>query len=263
MTSISLEAYGSDCTGISALACEVDINLVEALACNGKCTPNDQALTSIAGDHPIGVRGQSVDISPLAISLGAISSMVGPNVYGAQPMYALLPNLPNSSYTLPSAYSDVVNAGTIPHWTQANLTDFINVTTGALAIYIAQAWPSDWIALESQMGMPRLDTSRSYALLAAPGIVLASVGLLALLSVLMHRSAGTLDVRLGSTSEILISGGTAEVEALIWRVRSGGSKKDLEDRKMRFGVGIDGRNRLGPEGTVRPFSSDRMVRPIR
>ena len=220
------------CGGINALACDVDVELVMDRACNGECTTvTSEPLTSL---DFTGVSGQSVDLSTLAVFLGAIPSMMGPYTYGAQPMYSVGRLQPNSSYALPIAFSDVTAPGTFYHFTQANLTNYINVTAGALAIYQAQAWPQGWTIVESTSRLARMDVRRSWALLAPPGIALIAVIFLASLSAFMHRQAGIREYRLGGTIDIFEG---SESGVLSGFLATYTPKATLAQLKLRYGKG--------------------------
>ena len=248
--------YGPCSKGISALACEVDIDLVDSQVRNGHLKLSKK--NSLTSAKPLtSLRFTRVSKGPgskwgLAVWLGAIPSMMGPNIWGAQPMSQTGLRLPNSSYALPAAYSDILGASTNEEWALANITNFVNVSSGALAIYIAQTFALGSTIVGSKLALQRLQTGRSFALLAPVGIALVSVFVLAILSGSMHRSARVKDVRLGWTSEILVRGGTGELKAVVDSVRAGRMEpRVLEEKRLWFGlVPEDGHPGLGTEGNV-------------
>lgn len=240
------------CSGISALACDVEIDLVNGHASIGTATHSNATLTSV---ETMTFDGQSEYLWPISVYLGAVPSTMGPAIWGAQPMFSLGTRLPNSTFALPTAYSDNVSGGGTGHWTQANITNFIDVASGALGIYLAQAWPTGWAAVESILEMPRLDTHRSYWLLAPPAFVLGSVVVLAALSVVMYHSANISEVRLGWTSEILRSSETSDLKGMIHDSRARSDLHTaLERTKLRYGISDDGYDGLGKKGNVRAFA---------
>jgi hypothetical protein len=145
------------------------------------------------------------------------------------------------------------------YWSQANLTNFINVTAGALGIMLPTAWqldPKPNVTVESVMDMPRLDRQRSFVLLAAPLISLASVGMLALLSVLMYRDAGLMETKLGTTGEIVMNTQTTEIRSAVEDIKAGVRRKSaLEHMRLRYGRVADGFEGLSPSASTNaPFS---------
>lgn len=244
--------YGvGPCLGLTSLAYDIDIDLVNGRACTDTCGPGKGNLTAL---DTMTVQGQGEMLYPLSIWLGAIPSLMGPMVFGAQPMFWGGNLLPNSTLALPMAFSDVTSGGS-SDWSQANLTNFINVTSGALATYIANAWPRGWIIMDSVLEMPRLDVARSYTLLIAPAVVLVGMTALALLSTLMHCSANISEVKLGWTSEMLINSITPEIRAVIDDVRSRGHPESaLQHMRLRYGRLGDGAAGIGRPGNVRSFA---------
>lgn len=249
MANTACMGLGYSCTGISSIACDVDVELSEGRICNGECqNSNAKALTSL---EMTTVGGYSWG---LAFYLGAISSILAPSVFGAQPTYATGYLQANSSYALPIPFLDLwPGPQDAPHWSIANLTNFINVTAGALGTTTAQHFPAGWTIVESVIDMPRLDTQRSYSLLAPPAIALLCFVAVAALSFIMHKHAGVETVRLASTSEILVRSADGEVRSLVDGIRAGYTKAELlETKTLWFGQLPDGRPGLG--SSVQPLA---------
>lgn len=240
-------AYGQPCSGISAIACDVDVDVTEERVCNGRCegaTSKGKALTSLQTTF--------VEYAPagLALYLGAIPTVIGQSVYGAQPMWRQGNYEQNSSYALPMQFLDFWTGPPITeetqHWSIGNLTNFINVTAGALGIQLAKAYPQGWTIVESTLDVPRLSPQRSFLLLAPPAVILLCVVILALLSSIIHKRTGVDSMRLGSTSEFLVHCANDELRSLVNSVRAGDVEAELLDKKsLRFGQLADGQSGLG------------------
>lgn len=167
-------------------------------------------------------------------------------------MFAPTGRLPNSSFALPAAYSDMDGADSGAYWSQANMTHFVNVSSGALGIYMAQGFPNGSTVVKSEIALDRLQPARSFALLVPLAIAVLSVMAVAVLSASMHRSAWLHDVRMGWTSEILVRSSTNELKGVVDGVRAGYLDPiELEDRNLRFGIAPDGQYGLGTQGNIR------------
>ena len=247
------------CSGISSLACDVDIDLIASQACAGECTKTNATLSSLETIQPPGVAAFSPEpryLWPISVWLGAVPTVFGTATYGAQPMFGPGSIVQNSSFVLPQSYRDWSYNDT-QHWTQTNLTNFIKVTSGALGMMQPTAWQLNTtgnVTVASTLAMPRLNTDRSYSLLAPPGIALASVAMLEVLSMLMYRSANVLETRLGSASEIAICTQMDDVKAVVEDIRVGLRPKTvLGQMRLRYETVADGHHGLGGEGNVRSF----------
>jgi len=253
---------GLPCAGISSIACDISIDLLESEACNGECHATSSKALSDLNNTYVG------DLSRVAMSayLGAIPTMLGEYIYGAQPCYSFgSAFMSNSTTTLPAPFTDVwVPPGGLDHWTLAKLTDFVNVSSGALAIAAMGPtnWPRGETPVDSMLHMPRMTPERSYSLLAPPAIALLCLLAVVILSSSVHRSADVTGVRLGSTSEILIHCADADVKSLVDSIRAGHTKAEvLEQKLFWFGQLRDGRPGLGP--SVRTFiDSQRPSRAV-
>ena len=248
------------CSGISSIACDISIDLVESQACNGECRATSSKSLSTLNNTYVGDSG-----SAMSAYLGAIPTMLGEYIYGAQPCYSFgTAIMANSTTTLPAPFTDQwVQSDEPNHWTLAKLTDFVNVSSGALAIAAMGPtnWPrGGWTLVDSMLFLPRMNPERSYSLLAPPAIALLCLLAVVILSSSVHRSADVTGVRLGSTSEILIHCADGDVKSLVDSIRAGHTKADvLEQKLFWFGQLRDGRPGLAP--SVRTFTDSQ--RPSR
>lgn len=240
------------CNGVSALACEVDVSLEEGLACNGECKPE---LAKTLTSH------SSLDtITFIPVWLGAIPTLMGPFTLGAQPV--LVPGLvgmtlANSSFALPVAYTNIGEAAIASYehnWTEANITNFINVTSGALATYIGQAHADGWTLLQSSSETLRLNSSRAYILLIPLMYILVCLVVLATVSLSMHQSGGMSYLQRGRVRELLIAGSTDELRKAVDHFRSKPEPKDtpLDQLQLRYGFDRSGHGLLGTRAVLRP-----------
>ena len=248
------------CTGISSIACDISTELLESQACNGDCGATSSKALSSLNDTYVGNSSAA-----MSAYLGAIPTMLGEYIYGAQPCYSFGTALmANSTTTLPAPFKDQwVEPDGLNHWTLAKLTNFVNVSSGALAIAAMGPtnWPrGGWTLVDSMLFLPRMNPERSYSLLAPPAIALLCLLAVVILSSSVHRSADVTGVRLGSTSEILIHCADADVKSLVDSIRAGHTKaKVLEQKLFWFGQLRDGRPGLAP--SVRTFTDSQ--RPSR
>lgn len=99
----------SDCSSISSLACDVDIDLVDSQACTGPCGHVNSTLTSTETLTSEGVPAfspQPRNLSPISVYMAAACTIFGISVFGFQPMFTPGIKDPNSPYVLPQSWSD-------------------------------------------------------------------------------------------------------------------------------------------------------------
>ena len=180
-----------------------------------------------------------------AVWLAAVIESYGISIAGAQPLFGSGPSIGNGSRPLPIPWTSTMgskNLGNSPYWTQADLTNFIQVGSGALAVAMATGgWVDGQEILESMYPMSRMSTERAYVLLLAPALAVGSVLLLALLSVTMHSAANVPVIRLGSTASIIFSSQTADIRAMVDDARQSSTpEKALSAQQLRYAMTSDG-----------------------
>jgi hypothetical protein len=256
----------NDYSGVSSLACDVNIELLEDVLCVDSCDEEPKANVTLSSlDYFRSLNGFDPDISTYPVWFAAVATTLGVNIYGMQPMFTPGPLLevtdcpPEHScpaYSLPVAWT-TANSPTSTSWTQANITHFIDVATGSLATVLTQEWAdSNELnhTLVSSLKLPRLDPKRAYSLLAPPLIALALVGILLVLNALMHSAAHVSDVSRGSVAEIIARSQTNDITTLAEDVRSGKMPiSALETLKLRYGISIDGTEGLSAADKMSSF----------
>ena len=245
--------------GISTLACDVNVTLVDSKFCTGRCQQEYTTLQSIEtlSSHGSNAFRPPYDRTVIANWLSLAVVAYGTSVNGAQPCFA--PGKPNNvSLPLPIAYTSEGVYGTSYDWTQAELTNFMDVGSGAMSMIMTHSWMLNETAnvtVSSSLEMLRMDTTRSVLLLIPIGIVLLSLVLLAVLIEIMYRQTGVDVVRLGSVGEVLIASQTSDVHASVREFKEGRTnRKQFAETKFRYGILPDGTDGLGRRDHVRTFS---------
>ena len=202
-------------SGISVIACNISVVLVDDDFCVGQCRPNDLAILSTLdtlGSPGVKADNPSLNVSQIATWLSVAPSTYGVSIHGSQHMFTKSSRLPfNDTIALPRAYTSRSNGAAAASWSQAEIQNFIDIGIGALAMNIptsATISQTKNVTVQSILTMPRLQTKRSFFLLVPPVVVLASVVVLAILSAHMHTRDDIPLVRLGSVDEIIIAGQT-------------------------------------------------------
>jgi hypothetical protein len=242
--------------GISSLACDVDIELVDSSFCTGTQTqcsmtlPRNSTL-SLAANLTI-----PTDYAKNAIWLGAAPSFFGGTVFGTQSMFSPGNTGGNFSRPLPVAYTTSISGlDSSDHaWDQETLINFINVSSGALGLVLTRSWGSGNITVLSELATPRLALDSTFILLAPVGIALLAIVMLLWLSALLYKDTNVPVVRLGTTAEIIRSSQTADIQEALSHHR-GVSERDraaLSRFQVKYGVlpesGLDGFGRAGNVG---------------
>jgi hypothetical protein len=200
---------------IATLACDVEVSLSDSYLCTAlspeTCGSPNVTLTSSSNLVPHAPGGLLTN----AIWLGAAIETYGINVAAAQPLFDHGPPIQNDnlSISLPVPYTsslgDIKDAS--PQWSLKQLTDFIEVGSGAYAQAMSQAhWPNGTSVLESVYSSKRMSTNRVYLLLLPPALAVGSVLLLSLLVVAMHATTKVPYFRLGDSSSFVVSSQTSE-----------------------------------------------------
>ncbi|KAK5117479.1 hypothetical protein LTR85_008864 [Meristemomyces frigidus] len=240
-------------TGISSLACDVRISLADSTLRvpqnqSGNSNATLSSLATLNGD----------DTYRDAVWLAAVLTTFGVSVYGCQPMFSPGTALGNETLALPIAYTSWAATTTPVAWTKATLTNFIEVGSGALGMVFTRSWEKSTETLVSTQKTQRLHPTRPYFLLIPLALVLGSVLLQALVSTLMYRSSDVAVTRLGSTSEIIVSGETNDMKAAVEEARKGSHPSDeLVHLRVRYGMVAEGYDGLARKERLTSFPKKR------
>ena len=246
--------------GISSLAYDVDVDIVDSEFCMGGCAANLATLSSLetlsAPDAAVWSPPPRV-LWGVSVWLAAVTTTYGVSVSETQPLFDKGPILNNTNFSLPVPYTTSTSTSGSPVWSQANLSNFINVASGALGISMTRNWQLNItgnVTVESYLDMPRLATQRTYVLIAPICLSLGAIVVLAITSALLYRSANVSEVRMGKSAELTISTQSTEIRLIVEEVRKGFKPMSaLERMPLRYGIVADGHDGLGAKGKVRTF----------
>ncbi|EXJ66497.1 uncharacterized protein A1O5_10166 [Cladophialophora psammophila CBS 110553] len=246
--------------GVSSLACDIDVELKDSVVCTwedqSKCPAPSMTLSKLE------TLGQPCS-GCISVWLAAAVEVYGVSIYGTQPMFyptftdpgVLAPKqLGNLTATLPVAWTSVSTNPTSYNWPKEVLRNFVEIGSGALAMTIMRHFPNESGILESKLPMLRLDASRSWLLFVPPALVLASVVLVAALSGFMHAEANLANVRMGTTSEIVINSQTEDIRSVVNEARKSSTARDeLSKLRVRYGTVAEGGAGLARRDHVTSF----------
>ena len=251
-------------SGVSALACNVTIDLVDDQFCIGECHEDELATLSTLetldspGSKPY---ADILNVSQIATWLAVSPSTYGVSIHGAQHMWTKSSRLPfNDTLHLPRAYTSRSSTTAALDWSLEEILNFIDIGIGALAMNIptsATISETHNVTVTSTLAMPRLQTRRSYLLLLPPLLVLVSVFVLAAISARMHVREDIPNVRLGSVDEIIIAGQTDRMRELVNNVhRNRIDRNDFGQQRLRYGRFSDGTVGFGMKREVTGFRDE-------
>lgn len=246
---------------VSTLTCDVNVQLIDSSFCtypepdHPRCqSPPDTTLTTIAGlHHP----GDSV--WEVAMWLGAVTSNLGISVAGAQPLFSPGPNIEvnGTKLALPIAWTSTVDTnnpgGPGAHWTQANLTAFLETGAGALASAMTTAFTSskNVTRLESAKPLLRMETWRTFILLFPVVMTILSFSIMVYLTEKLYRSCNVHTVHLGTSAEIIDSSQNSDMKAVVENARkSPDAHRVLSKIKVRYGELSEGGIGIGQKTNV-------------
>jgi len=238
---------------VSTLACDVNVNLFDSQLCtwndSSRCDTN-VTLSELAHFVTPHKRGMWA----IAAWLGAVVETYGVSVWGAQPLFGAGPtiNVLNTTWSLPVPWTSTeAGTGTSTHWTQGNLTRFIEIGSSAFAMSLAASWTNGTQVLESSLPLKRVDWKRSLILLLPLGLALVCVPVLMLLTFIMHKGANVTTVRLGTTAEVIASTQTADMKAMVDEAKmTSSTEKYLSKHRVRYGIVPEGYAGLGRKENV-------------
>ncbi|GME66228.1 hypothetical protein GTA08_BOTSDO04980 [Neofusicoccum parvum] len=224
-------------TGLQAVACDVDVNLINSSFQVGGGTGQFATISHLnmieGPTHPDSRFGPLGDV---AVWLGVVPVAMGISVHGAQPMFMDKLPLPRAyaAFTAPDSY----------HWKLETLHNFINVSSGALATsmhYIDETQRSNEspqnATLASRRAVKRLNPSRAYYLLIPPAIILVMIAALAFWNYWLHKRENIPIMRLADVSEVIKSSQTADImEPAADDAKAPDEPSTLKKLSIRYGV---------------------------
>lgn len=248
-------------TGISALACNVSVDIVDDQFCIGDSNAEQVATLSTLqtldapGSKPY---ADVLNVSQIDTWLAVSPSTYGVSIHGAQHMWTKSSRLPfNDTLHLPRAYTSRSSSTAAADWSLEEILNFIDIGIGALAMNIltsATISETHNVTVTSTLAMPRLQTRRSYFMLLPPILVLVSVFVLAAISARMHLREDIPYVRLGSVDEIIIAGQTDRMRELVDNVhRNRIDRNDFGQQRLRHERFSDGTVGFGMKREVTGF----------
>ncbi|CZT25538.1 uncharacterized protein RCC_11271 [Ramularia collo-cygni] len=238
------EMYTDGVEAISTLACDVNVQLVDSSVCTYP-TPDlcpswnqDKPLSDLTNLKSPGRMGP-IGHWQTAVWLGAMASLVGISVSGAQPLFEAGPALSSqNNITLPIPWTSDVSQRPYPaySWTHSQLNAFVNTSAGALTTAITKRWESDPITIQSSKLLNRMQTSRSYLMLLPVAMTLASLAAMLVLTKTMHRSCKVDVIRLGNTTEMIDSTQSLDMADVVEQARKSlDTRKALSKVRVRYG----------------------------
>lgn len=202
---------------ISALACDVDLELVEDVLAIG--TPNSNAtpvhintLADIKVTHPIDEDQQRYDpverpedtLNELILWFTVAPVTNGASVEGAQPLY-------QHGGSLPIRHTSTAVGGDNDEWEIPYIVNFIEASIGASILGDSGNFPNDKVPpkiFTSRIPILKLQPSRCKVLLIPPAILLVHGIILLVMNIYLHRRLRMPIMRLATLSEIIKSAQT-------------------------------------------------------
>lgn len=235
---------------ISAIACDVDVRLIDSQLTNG--TPmknltisNVSALTDVQGPF-----GSVTKYGDVAAWLAVAATTFGTSVYGTQPMFN--PPDPSSNNSLPTSWTSTTTQN-FYNITIESLERFINVSSGALAMTISRAanpggFTARNITVLSSTNIPQLETIRTYLLLVPQAVLLVLIAVLAVANILLYGQAGITAMYQTSMNELVMFTQSEEIaKAASASIGKNKTESALVDLEVKFSTGKEGMPSLGFE----------------
>lgn len=195
----NMSSYGY--TGISAVSCQVDVELVDDqlnVGIGDASTVITTSLSTFSGP------GQTISpygpLGDVAVWLAVAITGYGTSVWGTQPMFEMRAAYTSNLMT-PALSEDDTNALQLPttytsttgtngnNWTLATLLNFIDVGSGALAIAMCRQWPKAPVLIASTQVVLQIETARTYILLVPVICISALVTVLLCINIWLHNTA--------------------------------------------------------------------------
>lgn len=249
MTATTSRMRGCSYQSISAVACNVDVTLIDDSFIVGDGGPSFATASSLETlNGPAAHHSPYGPLGDLAAWLGVAIVTFGTSIEGTQPMFQV-----NDPY--PLVYTSTLTATEGNTWTLQGLQEFVEVGSGAVGLTMMWQWIQANSTVDSILPTMRLKTWRSFLLLLPPSVVLLMVVLLAILAIRMHAATGVPVMRLALTSEVIKSTHNSEMDSVVQDARLGkNAVAKLDLLKVKYGMVSEGHDGLGTEDAVTAFS---------
>ncbi|KAF2103777.1 hypothetical protein NA57DRAFT_69987 [Rhizodiscina lignyota] len=170
-------------SNITSLQCDVMTELLQARYTYGSGGPK---VTKLSANATVGY--------PASIStwMGGAVTTFGVKIYDARPMFGVgLSENRLDSTILPQTYATVYVPGGhgwgINSWSQSALKNFVNVTSGAVAIAMSKQKNKGRVIVHSNFSTPKLNTAKSFLLLLPTALILSIIASLCMINIWSHK----------------------------------------------------------------------------
>ncbi|KAJ4291840.1 hypothetical protein N0V90_009736 [Kalmusia sp. IMI 367209] len=230
---------------ISAIACAIDVELVDSVLEIGNSATQRATLSTLSALYTPKNKKNPVDV---ATWLGVSTTVFGINIMGMQPMYVKGTN--GFAFWTSTMYDyDANNL----NWSLDSIKEFIDVSAGAVAMRIPSYYHTN-TKVYSQYYELQFDHRRSYVLLAPVATILLMTIMLAWRNISMHRSMHVPVMRLATVGDILKSAQTSDVrEAAEVDALDPTRPSKLDEMEVQYGVYSGDIVRLGNPVLVSRF----------
>lgn len=217
--------------GISAISCNITIGLKDSLLTIGQI----KISTKPAMISTVSSLAAQFIITRLTTWLGCATTVMGINIYGAQPMWV---HGQNGLKLWTTNSAKIWNESSNESWKLSEIEEFINVSAGAVAMGFVGFDPNaPKVQVFSQHESLQLDYQRSYLLLIPVATILGLTLVLAWRNAALHRQLGVPAMRLATIGDILRSSQTTDIrEATNLDAMNSSRVSKLGDMKVRYGV---------------------------
>lgn len=219
-------------TAFQAIACNIDIELVDDIVCIGDNECTDKELTTQEFTTIRDITGAANEVA-LWMTMAPI--VVGVSVGGVQPMFYHF-----NQAELPHVYT--TTSGGRNNWALEEVETFINVSVSAVAQELVVNRPANTRLIRSSTLTVKLAKDRFWLLLLPVVVILLAMSVLTYGSVLLHRKYKIPIMRSASLSELLSSSQTTFIaEKAADDLRQPHKSSQLGTVKVMFGrtVGLD------------------------
>lgn len=262
-TTLQKKTKGDPINSISGLKCTVATTLVQDTIRLGTELPlHNGSLSSVTNVIGPGCCRETTQkpLSEVAHWMAAVVASTGTPIYGAQPMFAH-----NGPTELPAVLTTTQLRNVTDQWTQAELENFIDVTSGALALAMS-AQSHGTATLTSRKVELQLVPSRAWYLLAPAAAVLITTAFLAIWVSRAYRDSRIQGVRAGKTSDMIWSTQNRSMRDGVEELRSSshGSEK-LDEMKVRYTLLADENMQMGLtwDNPEQPSSDSNLGTPLK
>ncbi|RAL64607.1 hypothetical protein DID88_001640 [Monilinia fructigena] len=168
---------------ITSLQCDVRTELVQSTYQAGSGGPQITTLSNASFHSP------GNNITELANWLGGAATAFGIKIQQKLPQ----------GYT--TIYAPDGNGWEINDWSQTALKNFINVTSGAVALAMSMQMTDGPVIIHSVSSFPKLDTAKTFLLLLPTGIILLTIACLIAVNRWSHNVTRIQKIRLARIPE--------------------------------------------------------------